>query len=168
MRATGYNNASMFEPQRSDYGYSHRIFMNPCITRLITSTHEFLRDGQAGYVLREWVDKFARRKQHKTLIELNPVYGDTSTVWLRCSSPRSLPMLLGSFPSSNYVSVMYGSQFSYPEVRLSVLDVSSLSSAMSLSLTADGMNTVVMASPNSSNFDDFQRIITAMIFPVQI
>ncbi|CAI6359233.1 unnamed protein product [Macrosiphum euphorbiae] len=63
---------------------------------------------------------------------------------------------------------MYGSQVSYPEMRLSVVDISSLSAALNLTMLSDGMNTVVSASPKSSNFDDFQRIILSMLFPVQV
>lgn len=158
----------LFMPTKDEHGYRHRIFLNPCLKAFSDLTQEFLYARDAGRIIRMCVDDFSRRKQHKTLIGLDPVYGDNSTVWLRCSHPRLLPRLLSSFPNSNYISIMYGSQFSYPEIRLSILDVSSLSAAMSLTIAADGMNTIVMASPTSAHFDDFQRIILAMLFPIQI
>lgn len=157
-------------PIKRVHGYMYRIFLNPCLNDFSQETQRFLFAEDAGYtrMLRNWVGDFVRRKQHKLLVGLNPVYGDTSTVWFRCSHPRILPQRLNSFPNTNYVSIMYGSQFSYPEMRLSVLDVSSLSAAMSLTISADGMNTIVMASPTSVNFDDFQRLILNMIFPIQV
>lgn len=74
---------------------------------------------------------------------MNPVFGTTNSFWLRCPRPRILSQLLSALPNSNYVSVMYGSQFSYPEMRLSVVDISSLSAALSLTMSSDGMNTIV-------------------------
>uniref|UniRef100_A0A2H8TT44 Core protein VP3 n=1 Tax=Melanaphis sacchari TaxID=742174 RepID=A0A2H8TT44_9HEMI len=43
-----------------------------------------------------------------------------------------------------------------------------LSAALSLTMSSDGMNTIVSASPGAANFDDFQRIILSMLFPVQV
>jgi len=129
-----------------------------------------LRHGDPGYDIRLWVDRFVQRKQNKMLIGMNLVFGTTSSFWLRCPSPRILPLLHAALPNSNYdVSVIYGSQFSYLEMRLSVVDIcSSLSAVLSLTMASDGMNKIVGASPNSANFDDFQRIVLSMLFPVQV
>lgn len=100
------------------------MFLNPCLSVLSDRTQEFLRDIQAGLELRNWVDNFVRRKQHKAPIGMNPVYGDNSTFWLRCCNPRRLPTLLSALPNSSAISVVYGSQFLFPEARLSALDMS--------------------------------------------
>lgn len=88
-----------------------------------------------------------QRKQNKLLIGMNPVFGTTSSFWLRCPSPHILPLLLSALPNSNYISVMYGSQFSYPEMHLSVVDIISLSAALSLTMSSDDMNTFSKNSP---------------------
>lgn len=99
---------------------------------------------------------------------MNPVFGNNSTYWLSCASPRNLPILLSALPNSSYISVLYGSQYSYPDTRLSVVDISSLSMSMQVKQSADCVNVIVSSSPTSANYDDFQRILLAMLFPIQV
>jgi len=63
---------------------------------------------------------------------------------------------------------MYGSQCSYPEMRLSVFYVNALSIAVQVKAAADSINNVAVASPNNSIYDDFQRIVFSIIHPIQV
>ncbi|CAI6359684.1 unnamed protein product [Macrosiphum euphorbiae] len=77
-----YANVALFLPHKLNNGYNHRIFLNPCLRKFCAETQRFLCQGDPGYDIRSWVDRFVQKKQTKLLIGLNPVYGTTSSFWL--------------------------------------------------------------------------------------
>jgi len=100
--------------------------LNPCLSEFSRQTQEYLVDGDPGYEIRQWIDRFVHVKQNKLLIGMNAVLGDASTFWMRCFNPQRLPSFLSLLPNPNYVSVLYGNQYSYPDMRLSVVDIIAL------------------------------------------
>lgn len=147
-----YDNAILFRPMKRDHQNMHPICLNPCLHNFSEQTQNYILDMQRGRLIRDWVDAFARKKNSKHLLAMNPVYGNNSTYWLSCASPRNLPVLLRSLPNSSYISVLYGSQYSYPDTRLPVVDISSLSVSMQVKQSADCVNVIVSSSPTSANY----------------
>lgn len=133
----------------------------------VTLTQGFLNVNNLA--LRQWMNDFVDRKKTAIIGGMRPIYGFNDTFWEPCSHPARLSSLLSQFPNFNILSVVYCSEFIFPECNLTDLDVTQISATIaSNSNRSEPFSTFISSTPNAANQADFKRILTALVLPQQV
>lgn len=129
----------------------------------VTLTQGFLNVNNLQ--LRQWMNDFVDRKRTAIVSGVRPIYGHNDTFWEPCSHPARLSNLLSQFPNFNVLSVVYCSEFIFPECNLTDLDVTQISATISSnSNRSEPLSTFISSTPNAANQADFKRILMALVF----
>lgn len=123
-----------------------------------------LREGRA-----QRMNDFVDRKRTAIVGGVRPIYGYRYIFWEPCSHPARSPNLLSQFPKFNTLSVVYCSEFIFPECNLTDLDVTPISATISSnSNRSEPLSTFISSTPNAANQADFKRILMALVLPQQV
>lgn len=115
------------------------------------------------------MNDFVDRKRTATVGGVRPIYGYNDTFWEPCSHPARLTNLLSQFPNFNTLSVVYCSEFIFPECNFTDLDVTQISATISSnSNRSEPLSTFISSTPNAANQADFKRILMALVLPQQV
>lgn len=163
------DNREMFQPIHM--GEATFEFINIVKPRFlhdfITLTQGFLNANNLG--LRQWMNDFVDRKRTAIVGGVRPIYDYNDTFWEPCSHPARLSNLLSQFPNFNILSVVYCSEFIFPEYNLTDLDVTQISATISSnSNRSEPLSTFISSIPNAANQADFKRILMALVLPQQV
>lgn len=119
--------------------------------------------------LSQWMNDFVDRKRTAIVSGVRPIYGFNDTFWEPCSHPARLSNLLSQFPNFSTLSVIYCSEFIFPECNLTGLDVTQISTTISSnSNQSEPLSTFISSTPNAANQADFKRILRALVLPQQV
>lgn len=133
----------------------------------ITLTQGFLNVNNIQ--LRQWMNDFVDRKRTAIVGGIRPIYGQNDTFWEPCSHPARLSNLLSQIPNFNTLSVIYCSEFIFPECYLTDLDVTQIIATISSnSNRSEPLSTFISSTPNAANQTDFKKILTALVLPQQV
>lgn len=144
-----------------------RIVLPQCFHAFHTNTQNFLNEN--AFELRQWLEDFVVRKRTRITANVGPVFPEIGINWDRCSSPRLLCELLSQIPNYNMLSVSYASEFVFPEFFLSSYDMSAVMTTLGVTTTkAEPLGSIISGTSNSSNEEDYKRIMMALMFPQQV
>lgn len=147
----------------------HFIVINPALHDIHTRTQDLILDAARSQRLRDWMEKFAERKRYAVDLGGSTIYGSNNTQWFNHSEPMNLPSITEHIPNFNLMSVSYGSPFCVPECTLTRIDLTQMSQTMQINTNrANPLSEIISAPYDSKNYEDFRRIMLALIFPGQI
>lgn len=151
---------------RGEYD-EHNVFLHPCL-------HDIHRRTQTAVLiknpeLRDWMERFAVRKLLVTHFGRKVLYGENRVKWGNHAQPRALPAYTSEIPNFNQLSVAYASSFCVPECMLSSIDLTQLTQTMQTNvIRAEPLTELIIAPENERNYEDFRRILLALVFPGQV
>lgn len=147
----------------------HNIAINPALRDLHAYTQGLILDEDASRRLREWMERFAERKRYSVNLGGHTIYGNNNTRWFNHSSPANLPSITSHIPNFNLMSITYSAPFCVPECTLTALDLTQLSQTMQINVNrANPLSELISAPSDAKNYEDYRRIMLAMILPGQV
>lgn len=161
------NNLERFSPVGAQDHDTIPIVLNPALQKFNDATQEYILRNNVG--LREWMELAAFRKALGLNFGVSPIYGENNTRWLNHAHPQNLSVFLSQLPKINLISISYSMQFVFQSFALSSVDISQVSQTMEInSNRAEPVAKIINSPVTSENYDDFRKIMTALVLPQQV